>query len=88
MDKHVFSIEFRFPAKPSGDWVSFFAKVREATLTGIWEVYSFSSDDQTKLPVDKVFLKKQMGTWIEVDNNKETLLSALIGRAIDKRTQK
>jgi len=84
MDKQMFSIEFRFPAEPAGSWVSFSAKARESSLTGIWEVFSFRSDGQAALPVKKVFLRKQTTTWVEIESNKETLLSALIGRAIDK----
>ena len=84
MDKQAFSIEFRFPVEPAGNWVTFSAKVRESSLTDIWEVHSFKSDGQDKLPVKKVFLQKQTNTWVEIDSNKETLLSALIGRAIDK----
>ena len=84
MNKQVLAIEFRFPAEPEGNWVTFSAKARESALTGIWEVYSFSSGSRTQLPVKKVFLKKQTNTWVEIDSNRETLLSALIGRAIDK----
>ncbi len=84
MDKQAFSIEFRFPAEPGGNWVTFSAKARESSLTDVWEIFSFKSDGDARLPVKKVFLKKQSNTWVEIDSNKETLLSALIGRAIDK----
>ena len=69
---------------PTGEWVPFSAKARESALTGVWEIYSIHSDSLDKSPFGKILLKKQTNTWIDLDSNQETLLTALVGRAIEK----
>jgi hypothetical protein len=84
MGRQVFLIEFKFPMGSTGEWIAFSAKARESSLTGIWEIYSIHSDSLDKSPFGKILLKKEINTWIDPDSNQETLLAALVGRAIDK----
>lgn len=84
MGRQVFLIEFKFPIGSTGEWVPFSAKARESSLTGIWEIYSIHSDSLDKSPFGKILLKKLLNTWIDLESNQETLLTALVGRAIDK----
>lgn len=83
MAKEVFHIEFKFPIEPAGEWTSFSAKARESFLPDTWEIYSVLSDNGTKAPFQTLFLKKEFNSWKDRDSNQETLLAALIGRAID-----
>ena len=67
-----------------GEWIAFSAKARESSLIGTWEVYDIRSDSLDRSPFDKILVKKQINAWIDLDSNQETLLTALVGRAIDK----
>ncbi len=88
MGIQTFLIEFKYPIEPSGQWMSFSARVRESPLAGMWEIYSISSDGHTKPPYEKLLLKKDLNNWIDVDSNEETLFAALVGRAIDNVVNK
>ena len=82
-------IEFKFPVGPGGEWASFSARAREP-LTDIWEVYSVRSYSQAIAPFQTMYLIKELNTWKDRDLKQETLLAALVGRAIEKaksRTQ-
>jgi len=82
MAQEVFEIEFRFPVDPEGEWVSFSAKAREL-LTDTWEIYSVLSRSQAIAPFQTMFLIKEPKCWKDRELNQETLLAALVGRAID-----
>ena len=88
MAKEVFHIEFKFPIEPGGEWVSFSAKARESFLPDTWEIYSVLSDSGTKAPFQTLFIRKELTHWKDRDLNQETLLAALIGRAIDNATNR
>ena len=82
MAKEVFEIEFKFPVGPEGEWASFSAKAREP-LTDKWEIYSILSHSHAIVPFQTLFLTREMKTWKDRDSKEETLLAALVGRAID-----
>ena len=83
MLNEVFEIEFKFPVDPEGRWASFSAKAREP-LTDTWEVYSVLSHSQAIVPFQTLFLIKELKSWKDRELKQETLLSALVGRAIEK----
>ena len=83
MAKEVFEIEFKFPVDSEGKWASFSAKAREP-LTDTWEIYSVLSHSQAVPPFQTMFLIKELKSWKDRELKQETLLSALVGRAIDK----
>jgi hypothetical protein len=82
MANEVLNIDFKFPTDPTGEWGSFGAKAREL-FAGTWEIYSVLSYGQAEPPFQTLFLIKEMTYWKDRDLNQETLLAALIGRAID-----
>jgi hypothetical protein len=87
MANEVFNIEFKFPTNPSGEWATFAAKARESE-TGAWEIYSVLSYGQAAAPFQTKMLTKHLNKWKDSELNRETLLAALIGRAIDKATNR
>jgi hypothetical protein len=82
MANEILNIEFKFPIDHAGEWGSFGAKAREL-LAGTWEIYSVLSYGQAEPPFQTLYLIKEITFWKDRDLNQETLLSALIGRAID-----
>jgi hypothetical protein len=76
-------IEFKFPVGPEGEWASFSARAREP-LTNIWEIYSVRSHSQAVAPFQTMYLIKELNSWKDREVRQETLLTALVGRAIEK----
>jgi hypothetical protein len=83
MANEVFEIEFKYPVDAEGKWTSFSAKAREL-LTDTWEIYSVLSHSQAVAPFETLFLVKELKSWKDRELRQETLLSALVGRAIEK----
>jgi len=83
MANEVFHIEFKFPVAPAGEWILFSAKARESAVADTWDIYSILPDGKGKAPWQTLVLKKEAASWKDQDSNQETLLAALIGRAID-----
>jgi hypothetical protein len=83
----VFNIEFKFPTGRAIEWNTFAAKAREAA-DGIWEIYSVQSYSEAAALFKTKRLIKSTINWKESESNRETLLAALIGRAIDKATNR
>jgi hypothetical protein len=87
MANEVFNIEFKFPTGHASEWGMFAAKARQSA-TDAWEIYSVLSYSQAAVPFQNMILIKEMNEWRDSESNQETLLAALVGRAIDKATKR
>ena len=83
----VFNIEFKFPSDQAVEWSTFAAKVRQSTA-GVWEIYAVQSYSEAAVPFETKLLFKDESEWKEPETNRETLLAAIVGRAIDKATNR
>ena len=84
MPKEYFEIEFNFPVQPEGIWTTFTARVEENAAKGTFTISHFhAAGNRGQFPVDTILLCRSSEGWVEEGQERENLMTALIGHAIE-----